>query len=240
MLAGILVIFWCLWAYSCLGGFSGGFVIKNPPANAGECWRRGFNPWVKKIPWRRKWQPTPVFLPGGFYGQKSLAGYSPYGPKESDRTEQLTPLAERHGAPYKWILPLVSYFHSVFLLVVNFYFTGLSWVGLSFVLWKFSDEWVYLSFLSSSCLGILHLPPPRPLGFSWIKTRFQFLDWRSLTLEENYKVYSRAEDDLLPPTIFWKHIDNGYNHWQWPQYFVARYPDTQLPDTPVSLGRLPS
>ena len=61
-------------------------------------------------------------------------------------------------------------------------------------------EWVYLRFLSSSCLGILHLPPPRPLGFSWIKTRFQFLGWRSLTLEETYKAYSRAEGDLLPPT----------------------------------------
>ena len=34
-----------------------------------------FNPWVRKIPWRREWQPTPVFLPGEFHGQRSLAGY---------------------------------------------------------------------------------------------------------------------------------------------------------------------
>ena len=40
--------------------------------------------------WRRKWLPTPVFLPGEFHGQKSLVGYSPWGHKESDRTEQLT------------------------------------------------------------------------------------------------------------------------------------------------------
>ena len=39
--------------------------------------RHGFNPWVGKIPWRRKWQPTPVFLPGESHGQRSLAGYSP-------------------------------------------------------------------------------------------------------------------------------------------------------------------
>ena len=39
------------------------------------------SPWVGKIPWRRKWQPTPVFLPGKFYGQKSLVGYSPWGCK---------------------------------------------------------------------------------------------------------------------------------------------------------------
>ena len=38
--------------------------------------RCGFNPWVGKIPWRRKWQPTPVFLPGKSHGQRSLAGYS--------------------------------------------------------------------------------------------------------------------------------------------------------------------
>ena len=49
-----------------------------------------FDPWVRKIPWRRKWQPTPVFLPGEFHGQRSLAGYGPRGRKESDMSERLT------------------------------------------------------------------------------------------------------------------------------------------------------
>ena len=49
--------------------------------------REGFHPWVGKIPWRRAWQPTPVFLPGEFHGQRSLTGYSPDGCKESDMTE---------------------------------------------------------------------------------------------------------------------------------------------------------
>ena len=49
-----------------------------------------FNPWVGKIPWRRKWQLTPVFFPGEFHGQRSLAGYSPQGLKESDTTELLS------------------------------------------------------------------------------------------------------------------------------------------------------
>ena len=40
--------------------------------------RRWFNPWVRKIPWSMKWQSTPVFLPGKFHGQRSLAGYSPW------------------------------------------------------------------------------------------------------------------------------------------------------------------
>ena len=50
----------------------------------------GFDPWVRKIPWRRKWQPTPVILSGESHGQRSLAGYSPWGHKESDATERLT------------------------------------------------------------------------------------------------------------------------------------------------------
>ena len=48
-----------------------------------------FNPWVRKI-WRRKWQPTPVFLPAKSHGQRSLVGYGPRGPKEWDTTEPLT------------------------------------------------------------------------------------------------------------------------------------------------------
>ena len=49
--------------------------------------RHSFDPWVRKIPWRRKWQSTPVFLPGKSYGQRSLVGYSPQGCKGSDATE---------------------------------------------------------------------------------------------------------------------------------------------------------
>ena len=52
-----------------------------------RCKRCGFNPWVGKIPWRRAWQPTPVFLPGESHGQRSLVGYSPSGRKEQDMTE---------------------------------------------------------------------------------------------------------------------------------------------------------
>ena len=58
-------------------------MVKNLPAVQ----RPGFNPWVRKIPWRRKWPPTPVFLPGKSHGQRSLVGYSPWGHKESDTTK---------------------------------------------------------------------------------------------------------------------------------------------------------
>ena len=49
-----------------------------------QCRRCGFYPWIRKIPWRRKWQPIPLFLPGKFYGQRSLVGYSLWRYKESN------------------------------------------------------------------------------------------------------------------------------------------------------------
>ena len=61
--------------------------------NKCQCWRpkrHWFDCWVRNIPWRRKWQPTPVFLPGESHRWRSLLGYSPWGRKESDTTEQLT------------------------------------------------------------------------------------------------------------------------------------------------------
>ena len=56
----------------------------------------GFDPWVGKIPWRRKWQCAPVFLSGKFHGQKSLAGYSPRGWNESDMTEHARARTHTH------------------------------------------------------------------------------------------------------------------------------------------------
>ena len=52
-----------------------------------QCRRLRFDPWVGKIPWKGKWQPTPVFLPEESHGQNSLAGYSPWGRKELEVTE---------------------------------------------------------------------------------------------------------------------------------------------------------
>ena len=60
-----------------------GQMVKNLPAVQ----RPRLDPWVGKIPWRREWQPTPVFLSREFHGQRSLAGYSPWGRKELDMTE---------------------------------------------------------------------------------------------------------------------------------------------------------
>ena len=58
-------------------GFPGSASGKEPTCQCRRCKRCGFDPWVGKIPWKREWQPTPVFLPGESHGQGSLEGYSP-------------------------------------------------------------------------------------------------------------------------------------------------------------------
>ena len=62
--------------------------------------RRRFNPWIRKICWNRKWEPTPVFLLGKFHEQGSLAGYSPRGHKESGKTQHIALLQSYPIASY--------------------------------------------------------------------------------------------------------------------------------------------
>ena len=80
------------------GGLSQSFDLALPVISLPVCilvyfviftWK-GWDPWVRKFPWRRTWQSTPVFLPGESHGQGNLVGYSPLGRKESDTTERLT------------------------------------------------------------------------------------------------------------------------------------------------------
>ena len=67
-----------------VGDFPDGTVAKESTCQCKKC---RFDSWVGKIPWSRKWQPTPVFLPGNFHGQRSLVRYSPWGHKKSNMTE---------------------------------------------------------------------------------------------------------------------------------------------------------
>ena len=75
--------------------------------------RCGFDPWVGKIPWRRKWQSPPVLLPGEFHGQRNLAGYSSWGRKRSDTAVQLsTETAHSVGLRHNtiiWIMYVVKW-----------------------------------------------------------------------------------------------------------------------------------
>ena len=71
-------------------GFPGGTSGKESVFQCRRHKRHTFDPGVGKMPWSKKWQPTPVFMPGKFHGQRSLAGYNPRGCRESDMTEQLS------------------------------------------------------------------------------------------------------------------------------------------------------
>ena len=64
-----------MYIYSHMGPSQVALLVKNPPTNAGDI-KDSFNPWVRKIPWRRAWQPNLVFLPGEFHRQSNLAGNS--------------------------------------------------------------------------------------------------------------------------------------------------------------------
>ena len=68
-----------------------------------QCRRHGFDPWVWKISWSRKWQPTPVFLPGKFNGQRSLVGYNPWGDRVRHNLAQFLIVTPRTPAsPHCW------------------------------------------------------------------------------------------------------------------------------------------
>ena len=73
-----------------------------------------FDPWVRKILWRRKWQPTPIFLPGESHGQRRLVGYSPWGCKKLDTTERACVRVYTHTHTHPWI----SYIHLNHLVLV--------------------------------------------------------------------------------------------------------------------------
>ena len=78
----------CRLSYDfCCFSFSDSANGKESTCQCRRCKRRRLNPWVGKIPWRRKWQPTPEFFPGKFHGQRSLAGCSPWGLRESVMTQ---------------------------------------------------------------------------------------------------------------------------------------------------------
>ena len=89
-------------------GFPGGAKGKEPACQCRRHKRCGFDPWVGKIPWRRKWHPTPVLLPGKSHGQRSLVGYSPWGREELDTTERLhfhfslSCTGEGNGSPFQY------------------------------------------------------------------------------------------------------------------------------------------
>ena len=116
--------------------------------------RRGFDPWVGKIPWRNKWQPTPVLLPREFHGQRSLAGYSPWGHKESDITERLHFLS----------------FLSAFLMVQFSHWYMTTGETIVLTMWTFVGNMMLLLFNMLFKFVTPFLPRSKRLLISWLQS----------------------------------------------------------------------
>ena len=153
-----------------------------------RCKRLGFYPWLRKMPWSRKWQPTPVFLPGKFHGQRSLADYSPWCHKEMDMTECAHTHTHTHTHTHSHKgLKTVVWFLAVICLL-KFWFTSISsysgqgkCFGQEENLWPCLSLSAYASLLAESYrqaqpeAGGLRQCPPSPGSFA----EFQEEGWES-------------------------------------------------------------
>ena len=139
-------------------GFPGGTSSKESTRQCRRCNRCGFDPWVGKIPWRREWQPTPVFFPGESHEQRSLANYSALCRKESDTTEDLTHTT--HKACITRVIVCVFF-------VTCFYSTLCFWQSFRFIHFRYYvnstvDEYspiypfYFLLFPNLSCVLLLY------------------------------------------------------------------------------------
>ena len=122
-----------------------------------QCRRPGFDPWDEKVPWKREWHPTPIFLAGEFHGQGSLVSYSPWGLKESDTTDQLI-----HFHDHWPFLLLIS--KLLLNLSSKFFISGTVLSDLEFLF----SYLLQLPFLCC-CFPSVHLWSCFPLSFSYFK-----------------------------------------------------------------------
>ena len=112
--------------------------------------RREFNPWDRKIPWRRAWQCTPVFLPGESHGPRILVGYSPWGRKESDMIEQLNHRTLGEGSPEstitRWLFCLLYLIKHASLSLSSCFYLFNFFLAMPWDLWDLSSltkDWTW-------------------------------------------------------------------------------------------------
>ena len=130
-------------------------MVKNLPAQCRRHKRCKFNSWVGKIPWRRAWQPTPVFLPGESHGLRSLANHSPRGCKKLDTTDMT-----EHTAQSFYYLCLGNNPIKMHLYILSFFFltsTGIATSVLSDILRSFNMSWQASACRTSILISALSL-----------------------------------------------------------------------------------
>ena len=143
-----------------------------------QCRRPGFDPWVGKVPWRRAWQPTPVFLVGESPGTEELAGYNPWGCKESDTTERLN-WTEVNWSSYS----LITNYHNQWLHYVLCFVAQLCLTLCDPMDYSLPGFSVHGEFSRQESSSGLPCPPPGDLTNPGIKPRSPALQTDSLSSE---------------------------------------------------------
>ena len=169
-----------------------------------QCRRHAFDSWVGKIPWRRKWLPTLVFLPGKFHAQRSLVGYSSWVHKESDTTEN----ADAHlstGNALKSCFAIVGIFFSVIIVcILCGAITYLSW----FIMFALLSSLNYMSFIR--------------------------VIWKSVKISPHWPLLTEDTDDHLYITCICKVIlkeDTGNSDnptFKWEMTILSKYWTTSM------------
>ena len=177
-----------------------------------------FNPWVRKIPWRREWQPTPVFLPGEFHGQRSLAVYSPQGCKESDTTEWLnaTTIITLNTIYYSCVTEYFPHI-SIFLWIYFSHFDQ-TWETLSLI-----QLVQHLSLIRSTAITVRHRTPGLPL---------QPKGWLKFHLEASLNSLSRHHEQSSPSQVEETYGQDVITEIQWwqtrPRNIAGTWPLVKL------------
>ena len=158
--------------------------------------RPGFYPWVGKVPWRRKWQPSSVLFPGKSNGWKSLVGYHPWGLKESDTTEWLHSLSILHEC-------VLSHFSHVWLFVTPWTVAHQPSLSMGFSRQEFSSELPCPSpgDLPDPEIKLASLTSPALAGgFFTTSTTWEALTW------ENIRKFTHLSNDVRKCCSVWQWI----------------------------------
>ena len=186
-----------------------------------QCGRPRFNPWVRKIPWRRKWQPTPVLLPGKSHGRRSLVGYSPQGHKESDMTEQLHFLMCLYKTESNVVICSISLMTSILIIILRtplFIVTSERQIPFT---WKFNWHKYSIKCLKIT-LNIVNKSVLSPFGSSRCSFSAFVFDW--CVIQEPSCLWSPP--DFQEVLIYWKHFTN---------YIIIQYIQCLILDSVVGI-----